>query len=66
MKLKDALNIHEGDTVIVKRTKEQLQVIEIEVTPSKYTGNNMTCVDFHLTDGDWYGYKQVKISAQKA
>lgn len=59
MKLQDALSLHNGDKVRVKKTNEILRVVETEVTPKEYTFNNMTCVDVHLSDGNWYGYKEI-------
>lgn len=59
MKLKDALKLHNEDEVTVKKTKEILQVIELEITPKEHTTNNMTCVDILLSDGNWYGYKEI-------
>ena len=59
MKLKDALKLHNEDEVTVKKTKEIPQVIELEVTPKEHTTNNMTCVDILLSDGNWYGYKEI-------
>jgi len=60
MILKNALRLHNGDEVIVKRTKECLRVVETAITPKEYTANNMTCVDVLLTDGNWYGYKEIR------
>ena len=59
MKLKNALKLHNEDEVIVKKTKKIYQVIEVEVTPKEHTTNNMTCVDVYLSDGNWYGYKEL-------
>ena len=59
MKLADALKLHNEDEVRVKKTKEILQVIDIEVTPKEHTTNHMTCVDVKLSNGNWYGYKEI-------
>ena len=59
MKLRDALKLHNEDEVMVKKTKEVLRVVEMEVTPKEHTTNNMTCVDIRLSDGNWYGYKEI-------
>ena len=59
MFLQDALALHNGDEVKVKKTGEILHVIEIEITPKEHTSNNMTCVDVYLLDGNWYGYKEI-------
>lgn len=60
MKLRDALRLHNEDEVTVKKTKRTMQVVEVEITPKEHTTNNMTCVDVRLTDGNWYGYKEIK------
>ena len=44
---------------MVKKNKQVMRVVEIEVTPKEYTTNNMACVDIRLEDGNWYGYKQI-------
>lgn len=59
MKLKNALKLHNEDEVTVKKTKKIYRVIEVEVTPKEHTTNNITCVDVHLSDGNWYGYKEL-------
>ena len=59
MKLQDALKLHNEDEVTVKKTKQVMRVVEIEVTPKERTTNNMTCVDVMLEDGNWYGYKEI-------
>ena len=59
MKLQNALTLHNGDEVKIKKTGEILRVIETEITPKEHTTNNMTCVDVHLSDGNWYGYKEI-------
>lgn len=59
MKLQDALKLHNEDEVTVKKTKQVMSVVEIEVTPKEHTTNNMTCVDIMLEDGNWYGYKEI-------
>ncbi|MDY6279538.1 MAG: hypothetical protein SPL63_05385 [Roseburia faecis] len=59
MRLRDALKLHNEDEVTVKKTKQVMEVIEIEVTPKEHTTNNMACVDVMLEDGNWYGYKEI-------
>lgn len=59
MKLQDALKLHNEDEVTVKKTKQVMRVVEVEITPKEYTTNNMTCVDVMLEDGNWYGYKEI-------
>ena len=59
MKIQDALKLHNGDEVTVKKTKQVMRVIEVEVTPKEHTTNNMTCIDVKLEDGNWYGYKEI-------
>ncbi len=58
MKLQHALKIHNEDEVVVKKTKQVMRVVEIEVTPKEHT-NNMTCVYIMLEDGNWYGHKEI-------
>lgn len=60
MKLQEALTLHNGDEVVVKKTKQIMRVVEIEVTPKEHTTNNITCVDIKLEDGNWYGYKSIR------
>lgn len=59
MRLRDALKLHNEDEVTVKKTKQVMEVVEIEVTPKEHTTNNMACVDVMLEDGNWYGYKEI-------
>jgi len=59
MKIQDALKLHSGDEVIVKKNKQVMRVVDIEVTPREHTTNNITCVDIMLEDGNWYGYKEI-------
>ena len=60
MTLQNALKLKKDDTVTVKKTKETLKVTEIEITSKEHTSNNMTCVDIHLSNGEWYGYKEIR------
>ena len=59
MKIQDALKLHNGDEVTVKKNKQVMRVVEVEVTPKEHTTNNMTCIDVKLEDGNWYGYKEI-------
>ena len=59
MKIRDALKLHNGDEVIVKKNKQVMRVVEVEITPKEHTTNNMTCIDVKLEDGNWYGYKEL-------
>ena len=59
MKLRDALKLHNEDEVTVKKTKQVMKVVEIEVTPKEHTANNTTCVDIMLEDGNWYGHEEI-------
>ena len=59
MKLRDALKLHNEDEVTVKKTKQVMKVVEIEVTPKKHTASNTTCVDIMLEDGNWYGHEEI-------
>ena len=45
--------------LLLKKNKQVMRVVEIEVTPKEHTTNNMTCVDVMLEDGNWYGYKEI-------
>ncbi len=61
MKLKDALQLHNGDEVTVKGKNQYAPgwigtVVETEVTEI----NGKTFVDIMLEDGNWYGYKEVR------
>lgn len=59
MKIQDALKLHNGDEVTVKKNKQVTRVVEVEVTPKEHTTNNMTCIDVKVEDGNWYGYKEI-------
>lgn len=59
MKLQDALKLHNDDEVTVKKTKQAMRVVEIEITPKEHTANNMACVDIKLEDSNWHGYKEL-------
>ena len=59
MKIQDALKLHNGDEVTVKKNKQVMRVVEVEVTPKEHITNNMTCIDVMLEDGNWYGYKEI-------
>ena len=61
MKLTQALQLHKGDEVIVKKKNQYTSewigtVIETEITEV----NGRKYVDIMLEDGNWYGYKEVK------
>ena len=60
MKLNDAMKLHNGDEVIVKRTKTAMKVVEVETLTKEMTANNMACVSVMLDDGNWYGYKEIR------
>ena len=59
MKIRDALKLHNGYEVIVKKNKQVMRVVEIEVTPKEHTTSNITYIDIMLEDGNWYGYKEI-------
>lgn len=59
MKMQHALKLHNGDEVTVKKNKQVMRVVEVEITPKEHTTNNMTCIDVKLEDGNWYGYKEL-------
>ena len=61
MKLANALQLHNGDEVTVKKKNQYTPewvgtVVEIEVTEV----NDKKFVDVMLDDGNWYGYKEIK------
>ena len=60
MTLKDALKLHNGDEVVVKRTKEIQTVVEVEFVPEEQTNNRAAGLSVRLTDGNWYGYKEIR------
>ena len=55
MKLQDALKLRNEDEVTVKKTKQVMQVVEIEVEHR----TNREDVSVLLDDGNWYGYKEI-------
>jgi len=54
MRYREAIKIHHGDEVVVKRTKTVEAVVEVESV------EEIKGISFRLTDGNWYGYKEVK------
>lgn len=54
MRYADALKLHSGDEVTVKRSKEIMRVIETEVVPE------IKGISIMLEDGNWYGYKEIR------
>ena len=59
MKIQNALKLHNEDEVVVKKTKQVMRVIEVEVIPKEQTTNNRTFVSVMLEDGNWYGNKEI-------
>lgn len=59
MRLRDAKKLHSGDEVTVKRTKENLRVIETEFVSARDTSNGIAALSVFLEDGNWYGYKEI-------
>ncbi len=59
MTVKNALKLHNGDEVIVKRFKEAMTVIETEVIPASEETNNHVFVNVMLDDGNWYNHKEI-------
>ncbi len=55
MTLKNALKLHSGDEVVVKKTHEVQLVVEFEYIPKEQTSNNIAGLSVRLTDGNWYG-----------
>ena len=61
MTIRNALRLHSGDEVVVKRKNQYTPeyigtVVETEITEV----NNKKYVDIKLNDGNWYGYKEVR------
>ncbi len=59
MRLKDAEKIHNGDEVMIKKTKTVKTVVEKVSIKRNETTNNIACVSVMLDDGNWYGYKEI-------
>lgn len=61
MRYRDAIKIHAGDEVFVKKLKSAETVIEVEQVDywNEHTGSKVRGISFHATDGNWYGYKEV-------
>lgn len=53
MKYIDALKLHPGDEVTVKRSKITMRIVEIEVV------EYIKGISVRLDDGNWYGYKEI-------
>lgn len=60
MTLKNALKLHSGDEVVVKKTRQVQLVVEFEYIPKEQTSNNIAGLSVRLTDGNWYGHKEIK------
>ena len=61
MRLVQALQLHKGDEVTVKKKNQHTSewigtVVETEVTEV----NGRKFVDIMLENGNWYGYKEIK------
>jgi hypothetical protein len=54
MRYVDAIKLHAGDEVTVKRSNVTQEVVEIEIV------EYIKGVSVRLTDGNWYGYKEIK------
>ena len=65
MKLQDALKLHNGDEVTVKKTKEILLVEDVVTIPKGVTTNRTVCAGIRLADGNWYGCKELSISRKR-
>lgn len=59
MRLKEAAKLQKGDTVTVKRTGKTLTVLDVEAVSTEQNFNNTVGVSVRLSDGKWYGYKQI-------
>ena len=65
MKLQDALKLHNGDEVTVKKTKEILLVEDVVTIPKGVTTNRTVCAGIRLADGNWYGCKELSVSRKR-
>jgi hypothetical protein len=54
MKWTAAANLHNEDEVIVKRTGEAMDVVEVEINKSAHS------VEVMLTDGNWYNHTEIE------
>lgn len=59
MTYKNAIQLHTGDEVTVKKTHQVMTVVEIESVKAEDTTNHIPGVSVHLDDGNWYGYKEI-------
>ena len=57
MKLKEAIELHNEDEVIVKKTGCAMYVIETE---AEYENGKIKRINIMLEDGNWYGHKEIK------
>lgn len=65
MKLQDALKLHNGDEVTVKKTKEILLVEDVATIPKGVATNRTVCAGIRLTDGNWYGCKELSVNRKR-
>lgn len=60
MTLKDAKKLHNGDEVMLKKTREVMTVVDVEYVPKEQTTNNIAGLSVLLSDGNWYGHKEIR------
>ena len=65
MKVKDVLNLRNGDEVVVKKTKKIPPVEDVVTIPKGVTTNRTVCAGIRLADGNWYGCKELSISRKR-
>lgn len=59
MKLKHAKSLQKGDEVIVKRTRQVLKVVEVDVVAATAPTKEISSVEIMLEDGNWYGHREI-------
>ena len=65
MTIKNALKLHSNDRVVVNKTKEVLSITEVEFVPKNLTANGIAGFSVLLSNGVWYGYKEISQSVSK-
>ena len=65
MTLRNALRLHNGDEVMVKKTKEILLVKDVATIPKGVATNRTVCAGIRLTDGNWYGCKELSVNRKR-
>jgi len=63
MTIKEAKRYSVLDKAIVRKTKDILSIICIDYSDPKRTGR-ISHVSFQLSDGKWYGYKELESKSK--